>query len=470
MIKFLTRVLLISFIVIIISNIYVITYDNSLEKIITKKEIVFATRVSPSSYYKVKDKEIGFEYDLMKQFANHLDVKLKIIVIEDINKMITEINNEEIDIISSLKVNDVKKDSLVFNYPYNRVNQYLVYNSNVTAKVETIKEISNSTIEYIDEEGINNIFKNLRSTNPNLIWVSRKKTNTDELVELLNDDKVKYIVLNSIQFNIYKQFYSNLEKAINLSLNQPLAWAISPSSDSSLNTELTTFFERMIETNKLNFLLDKHFKKNQSFAFVGTRSFLKDIVAILPDYEQVFRRAGKNNNLDWRLLASIAYQESRWRKDAVSYTGVRGLMMLTQNTAKEVGIKNRQDPIESINGGAKYFRKLLNKLSDEIKTDEKIFYAMAAYNLGYGHVKDAMILAQDQNLNPYQWSQISPVLLQLSRSKYYKKTKYGYARGWEAVKYVKNIRHYYDILVFLDSQDREIKKEQRIKEDIPNTL
>lgn len=470
MIKFLTRVLLISFIIIIISNVYLITTDNSLEKIITKKEIVFATRVSPSSYYKVKDKEIGFEYDLMQEFANYLNVKLKIKVIEDIDKMVTEINNEKIDIISSLKVNDVKKDLLVFNYPYNRVNQYLVYNSNVSAKVKSIKEVSNSTIEFIDEEGTNNIFKNLQSTNPNLIWVSRKKTNTDELVELLNDDKIKYIVLNSIQFNIYKQFYPNLEKAINLTLNQPVAWAISPSSDSSLNTELANFFEKMIETNKLNFLLDKHFKKNQSFAFVGTKSFLKDIVTILPDYEQVFRREGKNNDLDWRLLASIAYQESRWRKDAVSYTGVRGLMMLTQNTAKEVGIKNRQDPIESITGGAKYFRKLLNKLSDEIKTDEKIFYAMAAYNLGYGHVKDAMILAQDQDLNPYQWSQISPVLLQLSRSKYYKKTKYGYARGWEAVKYVKNIRHYYDILVFLDSQDREIKKEQRIKEDIPNTL
>ena len=157
MIKFLTRVLLISFIIIIISNVYLITTDNSLEKIITKKEIVFATRVSPSSYYKVKDKEIGFEYDLMQEFANYLNVKLKIKVIEDIDKMVTEINNEKIDIISSLKVNDVKKDLLVFNYPYNRVNQYLVYNSNVSAKVKSIKEVSNSTIEFIDEEGTNNI-------------------------------------------------------------------------------------------------------------------------------------------------------------------------------------------------------------------------------------------------------------------------------------------------------------------------
>ncbi len=190
---------------------------------------------------------------------------------------------------------------------------------------------------------------------------------------------------------------------------------------------------------------------------------------VLPIYEQTFREAARVNNLDWRLLASVAYQESRWRKDAISYTGVRGLMMLTKNTADYLDVKDRTNPIESIQGGAKYISQLLKRLPEKVVEPDRTWFALAAYNLGLGHVNDAFQLGRNQNKNPYNWLEMKPILLQLSKSQYYKTTKYGYARGWEALKYVQNIRQYYDILVFLDSKD-ENKKNKIINDRIPQSL
>ena len=170
---------------------------------------------------------------------------------------------------------------------------------------------------------------------------------------------------------------------------------------------------------------------------------------------------------DWRLIASIGYQESRWRHDAVSYTGVRGIMMLTQDTAKEMNVIDREDPRSSIYGGTKYLRDVYRRLPSNILIEEKKWFAIASYNIGLGHINDAIKLAKDDNIEVNKWVELKPYILKLSQSRYYRKTKYGYARGWETVKYVENIKQYYDILVFLDSQDQMINP---VEESIPNTL
>ena len=166
-------------------------------------------------------------------------------------------------------------------------------------------------------------------------------------------------------------------------------------------------------------------------------------------------------------MASIGYQESRWDDKAISYTGVRGLMMLTNDTAKELGVSNRIDPKQSIYGGAEYLNKLLKRLPDGLADDERIWFAVAAYNIGMGHVLDAVTLAKNDGIKVSKWTHLEPYILKLSQSKYYKKTKYGYARGWETAKYIQNIKQYYDILVFLDSQD---KKDTTNESGIPKSL
>ena len=175
----------------------------------------------------------------------------------------------------------------------------------------------------------------------------------------------------------------------------------------------------------------------------------------LPKYKETFVKASKETNIPWELLAAVGYQESYWNPNAKSPTGVRGLMMLTRRTAKEMGVKDRTDPTQSIMGGARYLKKLLKRLPDYLDESDRIWFALASYNVGYYHLRDALALAIWQNKNPTKWYDVSQVLPLLSHKKHYKRLPYGHARGLEPVIYVKRIKDFYDILL---KQSLENKK------------
>ena len=190
------------------------------------------------------------------------------------------------------------------------------------------------------------------------------------------------------------------------------------------------------------------------------------MITKLPTYEVLFKKASQEYNLDWKLLAAISYQESKWNNNAVSPTGVRGLMMLTKSTANMLSV-DRLKPSESIFGGAKYFNSLLNKYS-LFNESSKINLALASYNAGPNHINDVILLAKKNNENLENWSVLRKYLYKLHQKEYYKKMKFGYARGWEAVQYVENVKQYYDILTFLETKDEEYKN--NFFEEVPNTL
>jgi membrane-bound lytic murein transglycosylase F len=167
----------------------------------------------------------------------------------------------------------------------------------------------------------------------------------------------------------------------------------------------------------------------------------------LPKYKQTFQAAGKKYDIDWTLLAAQAYQESHWNRYARSPTGVRGIMMLTLNTAREVGVKSRLNPQQSIYGGAKYLANLRARLPEEIAEPDRSWIALAAYNVGMGHIYDARKLAREQDKDPNLWHEFRDVLPLLTQKKYYKDLRYGYARGYEPVRYVRRIRNYHDMLL-----------------------
>ena len=156
--------------------------------------------------------------------------------------------------------------------------------------------------------------------------------------------------------------------------------------------------------------------------------------------------------MDWRLLAAIGYQESHWNPRARSPTGVRGIMMLTLNTAKHIGVKNRLDAEQSIMGGAKYFKIVLKRIPARIPEPDRTWFALASYNIGWGHVEDARILTERQGADPDRWVDVKERLPLLRQRKYYKQTRYGYARGNEPVQYVDNIRRYYETLQWISDE------------------
>jgi membrane-bound lytic murein transglycosylase F len=235
-----------------------------------------------------------------------------------------------------------------------------------------------------------------------------------------------------------------------------LGWIIQK-GDQSLEEALFRWLNKFERSGKMAELHGFYFDFLNIFDYFDTKVFYKRLKTVLPKYERYFKRAGKKYDIPWTVLAAQSYQESHWNPHAKSYTGVRGMMMLTNETAKILKVKNRLSVQQSIDGGAKYFdmmRKLLPK-----DLDKKNLWAisLAAYNIGIGHIYDAQTLAKKLDKNPFSWKDLKTVLPLLSQKKYYKNLKYGYARGNEAVRYVDAIQHYYDIIVQSRMPKQEVK-------------
>ena len=467
MINFLVRIILITILIVAsigFIKIYAPFYENDYKRIVDKGEIIIGVRTGPRTYYEIKNEKNGYTYDVTKELSKYFNLDLKIVTLDSTKAALDKLNNREIDILADMGI----LDNVDLNYSHTQSDYYLVFNNRYMRKIPDKNNISNKMIDIIDSPKIKNSIDEFFKENKIEYNIIDDK-NIDEIVHLLIENKTKYTVLSSDEINFYKGYFPEITKAYKIADGVKHHWAIPINSSNHLNDKLSSFFTNMLKKNKLKYIKQKNLGSNTKYSFVGSKNFINDLANIFPLYEFYFKTYSKKYNHDWRLLASIGYQESRWNKNAVSYTGVKGIMMLTKNTSMDMEINDRTDPKESIYGGAKYLRKMLDKVPDQINDVDKIWYAIEAYNIGYGHIIDAIKMAKSDGVVITDWKSIKPYLLRLSQSKYYKKTKYGYARGWETVKYVQNIRQYYDILVFIDSQD-DVINNKPIDEKIPSTL
>jgi membrane-bound lytic murein transglycosylase F len=264
----------------------------------------------------------------------------------------------------------------------------------------------------------------------------------------------------------YKKYYPNLSiKKVIGKIN--LLWKFSV-DDGSLQNNLFKFLELSETSSFIENLNNKYYSKNSisSYIFIGSRIFVSDMITKLPVYESRFKKAASMNDLDWKLLAAISYQESKWNNNAISPTGVKGLMMLTKSTADMLGV-NRLIPDESIIGASRYLKKLSEKYA-EFDEDTKVSLTLGAYNLGPGHISDIIKLSILDNKSLEDWNTLKIYLLKLNKKQFYKQMKYGYARGWEAVQYIENVKQYYDIISFLEEKDN--KTDNKILNEVPKTL
>ncbi|MEO0972932.1 MAG: membrane-bound lytic murein transglycosylase MltF, partial [Pseudomonadota bacterium] len=241
--------------------------------------------------------------------------------------------------------------------------------------------------------------------------------------------------------------------------SEPIAWAFPPGTDRSVLDEAQAFFLELRLSGELQRLLDRYYEHTGTFDWVGTRTYLRHIEARLPRFEGLFKDAAEEVGLDWHLLAATAYQESHWDPDAVSPTRVRGLMMLTEATASQLGVDDRTSPEQSVLGGARYLAQMRDRLDPQITEPDRTWLALAAYNVGYGHLQDARTLTRMHDADPNVWADVREHLPLLSRRRWYSQVPRGYARGRQPVEYVRNIRSYYDILVW-KAPDVEIAPEQ----------
>lgn len=290
---------------------------------------------------------------------------------------------------------------------------------------------------------------------PDLTWKQNSKLESEELLQLVADEVIDYTIADSNEVTLNRRFLLDLRTAFDIGQPQQLAWALPKNDDDSLYHAVVDFFELIQNNGELTRLIERAYGHAENLDYVGTLYFKRHVESRLPKYREMFEKAAEKNNLDWQLLAAIGYQESHWNPKAVSPTGVRGIMMLTQATAAHLGIKNRLDPANSIRGGARYFASSRRRIPEDIEEPDRTWMALAAYNVGAGHLEDARIITEESGKDPNKWIDVKEFLPLLAKRKWYKKTKHGYARGWEPVRYVENIRSYYDLLRWLVNNGKQ---------------
>lgn len=447
--------MILSLAVVIASIIFVFNYLPKLgslslvEQIKNDGQLIVITRNSPTAYYEDVDGPAGLEYELAKMFAEELGVELTLLIPDSFENLLNQISDNMVHIAAAgLTITKDREKLYQFGPAYQEITEQLVYNI-ANRRPKSLSKLD-GTLEVVSNSSHEERLDHLKDTITDLSWKSNNELESEELLQMVSDDIIEYTIADSNELLLNQRFLINLRVAFDISEPQSLAWALPKTADKSLFREVQKFFKKIKENGELTRLIERNYGHVENFDYVGTMIFMRHIETRLPAYQDFFEQAAEQYGVDWRLIAAMGYQESHWDPDAVSPTGVRGIMMLTLKTAKDMGIKNRLDPESSISGGAKYFKKTLERIDKDITEPDNFWMAMAAYNVGFYHLKDARKITRKLNKDPNRWIDVKESLPLLAKRKWYKQTRYGYARGWEPVRYVENIRSYYDILKWVD--------------------
>ncbi|HHJ4328352.1 TPA: membrane-bound lytic murein transglycosylase MltF, partial [Klebsiella pneumoniae] len=290
---------------------------------------------------------------------------------------------------------------------------------------------------------------------PELQFEASNDVEVVDLLRMVDEGQLDLTLIDSNELAMNQVYFPNVRVAFDLGGARNLSWAVAAGDDRSLLDEIDRFLARAEHNGLLQRLKERYYGHVDVLGYVGAYTFAQHLQQRLPRYEADFRKAAQKHQTDWRLLAAIGYQESLWTPDATSKTGVRGLMMLTQATAEAMGVANRLDPRQSIAGGAKYFTLVHGGLTEDMSEPDRTWFALAAYNIGIAHLSDARKLAVAEGLDPNKWLDVQKMLPRLAQKQWYSKTRYGYARGGEAVSFVRNVRRYYDILSWVTQPQLE---------------
>lgn len=270
------------------------------------------------------------------------------------------------------------------------------------------------------------------------------------LLEQAAAGKLDLVATDRLHYTIAKRVFPELTVAGELPLKSHIAWALPLEPADPLAAEVTAFLAEISESGHLARVADRYFGHVRRLRNSDINGFLTRVRERLPHYRAYFQEAQTRTGIDWRLLAALAYQESQWNPLATSRTGVRGMMMLTIETADRLGVRDRLEARDSILGGARYLAMLRDQLPEEIEEPDRTWMATAAYNLGMGHLRGARAIASTMNRDNTSWWGLKTVLPLLSRPEYAARLKAGAARGGEAVIMTENIRNYYDILTRIE--------------------
>jgi len=411
------------------------------------------TRNGPTTYYEDRHGPTGLEYELAQRFAHEIGVEIRLETEPSYEEIFDAVDKGRVDIATAgLAISAQRENKIQFGPPYEEIEHLVVVRLHPEKPLpKTPADLQGLRIHVAAGSSRAEALQQLKKNMPTLAWTESSDVETVDLLDELDTGQIDATVIDSDEFIANRGFYTNLRSAFRIGENTQLAWAIAKGPDNvSLQQALHDFFEKLRESGELAQLIERFSSHNQDNDQTDSMEFSESATKILPRYREVIEQVADDYDMDWRLLAAVSYAESNWNPNAVSPTGVRGMMMLTTSTAQAMGVHNRENTLQSLRGGARYIRSISQELPDHITEPDRTWFALAAYNIGAGHLEDARKVALKLGKDPDKWADVKEALPLLAKRQYYEKAKHGYVQGREPVRYVQAIRYYYNLLTWND--------------------
>ncbi len=411
----------------------------------SRAELRVVTLNSPTSYYLGANRAEGLEFELASEFAERLGVTLYMYPVANVQAMQMELAEGRADIAAAQITADASWREV--GEPadvYERIPQLVVYRRGEARPREAL-QIESARLSVRAGSPQEHLLERLKHTvAPALSWIETAPRAADPVEDVENGD-ADYAIVDAREFSFSHHLYPDVAPGFALGDDRPVQWVVRHGAP-RLYEQVNEFFRDITRSGELARLVKLSSGNSREFEYEESRQFEALVTSRLPQYRSFFEQAAAATGIDWRLLAAIAYQESKWDPLARSTNGASGLMMLTSSTAEEMGIADRTNPRQNILAGAKYFLEVLAKIPERIPEPDRTWFAVAAYNVGFGHLEDARILAQSRGLNPDSWADVSKQLPLLADEQWYDRAKRGYCRGWEPVQYVGRVQRFLKLL------------------------
>ncbi|XGC80448.1 membrane-bound lytic murein transglycosylase MltF [Bdellovibrio bacteriovorus] len=418
----------------------------SLAKVKAKGELVVLTTQDPLIYSqsKKKNEAYGIDHDLIETFASYYDIKVKFVVLPDEDSVLRALTKGEGDIAAARLKTPQNKSGFLASPAYDE--SYLSLYCHKKSQVQNIKDLEGKKVAILNKDNFQGLSQRLSQLSPTILIEVIDNAKTPDLFAMVNQKKQDCVILENYSGDFYARYQSQIEKITVLTEAFSMSWLLTPENQDLLLL-VQSWYQKASREDEIIRVLDRYKTYLSELDKRDIQQFFKKIRSTLPDYKDAFMDAAEEHGLPWQLIASVAYQESHWNPDAVSFTGVRGLMQLTEDTALHVGIEDRSDPEQSIWGGSKYLRSLLDRTPSFLNSKDRLALALAAYNVGSAHLKDAQKLAVKMGRNPNSWKHLREVLPLLADPEYAEQLEYGPARGYETVEFVERVKSFYNLMI-----------------------
>lgn len=418
---------------------------NALAEIRARGELRVVTLNLPTCYYLGAQGTEGLEFDLATAYATYLGVKLSMYPVANEHALQQELAAGHADIAAaSLTVTSDWERVADAATPYTLIPQLVVYQRSAVKPRDTL-QLESAKIAVRAGSPQERILQRLKGTvAPTLQWEETAPSVADPVEDVESGD-AQYALTDEREFSFAHHLYPNVLIGFALPEKRPVQWMVRHGA-SGLLASVNIFFHELAASGRLPQMVQESSGDTRPFAYEESREFQGHVADRLPQFRGWFEEAAAQSGIDWRLLAAVGYQESKWDPRAASGDGAVGVMMLTSDTAQAMGIKDRTNPEQSIAAGARYLAQVREMIPERIAEPDRTWLTVAAYNVGFGHLEDARIIAQSRGKNPDSWADVREQLPLLAQGRWYDRAKRGYARGWEPVQFVDRIQRYLTLL------------------------